>query len=571
MIRAKSDIEAIKLKKSEELFMELLDNRQGFGISKIAPFNAQYFDLLYVERESAALFKFLDTNEETFSILAEEIVEVIEEEYETAQNLVREKLDGLNINYYFVMPFVSLEKYEQKSNVIIDREGFDKIADGTVDLLSLLSDIQGMYPRVLYRLAKEYFVFQKEPCLGDFSVDIDYGRSKIKAVRMEEAQMERVNDFQYGSTLLEGPTGTGKTSILFAKLIKIARIYPREKFLYITFDKQLSNEISNLLRFYHSDIGNVRVINFHQFILQLGKKYNLKLNKKSKQSFNKEFDKVFAKISEIYKGKRYYKGIFVDEAENFSCEEMRFLRNISHKTKNFLYFSFDEAKQMTPIRFRDDNVSHFEIDHKIRLYDNYRASREIGRFNLDFQNDLNAFSALEINRIDDYFLPFATRKPKTGNATVLEYESTEEMLQMILEQIRRLIEKGHKESDICIIYPFNEKGIGAKYINSKKLLQEALVSNGSRVHFADDEVSNLSSLDGICLSNIYNCTNLEWKLVIVCQLDLLYREQSEMTEKETQKMLNIIYTASGRASEGLFFLIKKDEERPGIIDLLGQR
>ncbi len=569
MVQVNSNIEAIKEKRSEKLFMDLMKDRKGLCISKIAPFNGQYFDLLYIENVSAALFKFMDTNDETFSILAQEIVEVIEEEYASARELISDKLDDLQINYYFVMPFVSLADYGLSSGVILDKDSINKLND--INFSDLLSDINGMRNRVLYRLSKEYFVFQKESSIGEFSIEIDYGKNKIKASLMEEDQMEHINNFYYGTTLLEGATGTGKTSVMLAKIIKIARIYPKEKFLYITFDKQLSIEIGNLLRFYHSDISNIRVINFHQFVLQLGKKYNLKLNKQSKQSFNKEFEKVFEKISKIYKGKRYYKGIFVDESENFSTEEIHFLRDISYLTKNILYLSFDEAKQMTPIRAKERNANQYPWDQYIRLMQNYRASKEIGRFNLDFQNDLNAFSALEIDRLGDYFLPFITEKTEIGNAKVLEYENTDAMIQMLLDQLNALVQKGYKESDICIIYPFNEKGIGNKSVNSKQILKDALSEHGFKTHFADDEASNLSASDGICLSNIYNSTNLEWKVVLVCQLDLLYPNYETMTEKETQKMLNIIYTASGRACEELYLLINQNENRPGIIDLLSQK
>lgn len=61
---------------------------------------------------------------------------------------------------------------------------------------------------------------------------------------MDCSQIENINSFRYGSMMMSS-SGTGKTRAMIAKLIKIARLYPKDDFAYITFDKQLSNDIGS--------------------------------------------------------------------------------------------------------------------------------------------------------------------------------------------------------------------------------------------------------------------------------------------------------------------------------------
>ncbi len=568
-----SNIESIKYKNSEELFYRYLNEElSGIGLTKPAPFAGYSFDLLYFENDRAALFKFMDTNEDTFSILADEIVEVIEEEYREVRELVQKKLDGISLNYYFVMPFVELSEHGQKSDVIIDKPHFERLINHEEDVRALLSDVQPLGKNILFRLAKENFVFQKQHQTGEIFIELELSKSKLTATLMEQEQQEAVNDLHYGSTALIGSSGTGKTAVLLAKMLKLAHLYPKDKFLYITFDKQLAEELRQIIKYYHPDISNIMVINFHRFILMLGKKYNLKLNKKSKQSFNKEFEKVFDKVIHVFGGKQYFKGIFIDEAENFLPKEILFLKDILYSKRSFLCASFDPAKQMTPINEKTATPI-LVFDREIHLNTNFRASQAVGRFNLDFQNDINAFSALELDRAEDYFLPFKTVSGIVGEAKVVEYSDAKQMLDKLAELVLDYRAEGYEYPEIGIIYPYNEKqGFGNEMIYSRQMIKDALDKHRIPSEFAKDESSMLTAFSGVGLSNIFNATNLQWRLVIVCQLDTLYAPGAgNLRGRDIQKMLNIIYTATNRATEALTVMIREDEQRPGILDLLAQR
>ena len=56
---------------------------------------------------------------------------------------------------------------------------------------------------------------------------------------LEARQIENVVSIKYGNTLFKGGSGTGKTTIMLSRAIKLARIYPHHKFLILTNTKQL--------------------------------------------------------------------------------------------------------------------------------------------------------------------------------------------------------------------------------------------------------------------------------------------------------------------------------------------
>ena len=565
-----SNIESIKVRETEKMFYKYLgDSLTGTCLYKISPESGLYFDLLYIQDKEAALFKFMDTNEDTFEIIGDEIIEVIQEERQVVEDFLQAKL-GYNINYYFLMPYVDLGKFKVKEPFILDQKQFEDLMNLDLPLSSLLSPIKER-SKFLYELGNEYYVYNTEVNHGDESIDLSFKGSPIKGILMEEEQIQRVNTMHYGTSYIEGPTGTGKTSILLSKAIKLARLFPKDQFLYITFDKQSNNHLKSILTNLYTDIENIRVINFHQFVLKLGSKHNLRLNKNSKQNFNAEFKKVFKKVTTLYKGKRFYKGIFVDESENFDQEEIEFLDAITQSSNSFIMYSLDIPKKMSPSEMGEKQIPK-SSNHYIQTKSNYRQSETTGYFNRNFQNDINTFSLLELEEVNNYFLPFDIKRKSKGKVNIVEYDESQDITKIVTSLIESYLSAGHSPSDMGIIYPYNLKvAKGNKRIDSKAIFKAALDEAGIAWVFADDNTNSLQASPGITLSNIYNFTNLEKKTLIFCQLDTMYEMSDRFVERDTKKLLNIIYTATGRVTEDLHIMIKKDDSRPGIIDLLSQK
>ena len=278
---------------------------------------------------------------------------------------------------------------------------------------------------------------------------------------------------------------------------------------------------------------------------------------------------MFTKVAQIYKDKRYFKGVFIDEAENFELKDLEFIGNISYKTRNFLYVSYDKAKQMSHLEEKTVSVEEYTFDNIITFGKNYRNSIEIGNFNTGFQSSLEKFNLLEFGDENDYFVPFQIESSAIGEVEAIEYSSTSEMMGNIVEHIRRYTDQGYSYSDMCIIYPFNQKVLrGKKYVYSKHMVKSYLEENGIVFSFADDETNNMYKSTGVTLSNIYNVTNLEYKIVFFCQIDVLYNAFNIENRINARKMINIIYTATSRATEKLCVYLREDETRPGLIDLL---
>lgn len=538
-------IESQKPKLSEEVFYDNFgEYLKGESVEKIAPFDNLNFDLLYLEDEKVAIFKFIDTTEEIFDILGDEIVEIIEEENAALQNNLKEVVNA-EINYFVFMPFVDLTGKDINSSNIIDKSRMLEIkVEQTI--APLLSKIDISIEELKYLLAKENYL------INDLTKD--------KKVQLEDAKIYELNNLSYGSTLIEGTSGTGKTTFLVSALFKVAKIYPKEKFLYITFDKYLKGKIKKY--FISLGIKNVKVVNFHQFVVMLGKKYNLRLNINSKKSFATEFEKIFNKVSSIYKNKRFFKGIFVDEAENLGHKELKFLYEISYSSKNMFYVSFDERKRL--VSKNDLGVEEFDFDRNIFFKKNYRNSSRIVKFNKKYQKLINQFSALEVGELGKYFLDFTAGSKKQGNMFLYKYK-TDDIDEYIVNAIKEYVAKGYDYSDICIIFPYNNNKLAKGFANSRERVQSILRKENIDYIVVDDNL--VVNKQAVLISNIFNCININPKIVIFCQLETLYDSKED---DEIKRLLNIIYIATSRPSDELHILIKEDETRPSSIDLLEQ-
>lgn len=534
-------IEAQKEKVAKKIFFNKFDMYlSGRVIEKIAPFKNLNFDLLYIENFKAMIIKFIDTTEEIFSILGEEIIEIIEEE----SNLLRENLkkEGLlDINFYVFMPFVDLERNNISSSNIIDKKMLSKIKTKS-DFTELMSRINVSEEELVYNLARE-----------KYSLDND-----AKCILSKDKLFE-LDNLIYGNTLIKGSSGTGKTTFMLSAILRLSKIYPNEKFLYITFDKYLKYKIKNILEKELCD--NVRIINFHQFIILLGKKYNLRLKTNSRKNFSFEFFKIFNRVKNIYLNKRYYKGIFVDEAENFNVDEVKFLNSLVHLKKGIFFVSFDKAKKLSSEVCFEYKDLHFH--KKINFDKNFYSSNKVALCNKKYQSLINKFSALEIGELRSYFDDFVCKTNIDGNVELIKYN--EDYSDVFISKIRDCINRGYDYSDICIVFPYNKNKSFDNIINSKEKIHHLLEKNNISCQFVDDGFISKKGI--IAVSNIFNIVNMEFKIVFFCQMESLYMIKND---DDVKRALNIIYTATTRAKEELYIFMNEIEDMPSTFELLYQ-
>ena len=103
-----SQLEALKLKEIEKTFYENVGNNVNI-IPKVTPFKGINTDMLYIKDNKMLFIKFMDTTEDLFFILEEELLEVMKEEYDLLKIKMEQSKLNIEYNYVFVMPYVDID------------------------------------------------------------------------------------------------------------------------------------------------------------------------------------------------------------------------------------------------------------------------------------------------------------------------------------------------------------------------------------------------------------------------------------------------------------------------------
>ena len=114
-ININSQLDALKLKEIETSFYNSIKEDNNI-VPKITPFKGINTDLLYIKDNQIFLIKFMDTTEVLLFILEEELLEVMNEEYESMKLKMTQFNKNISYNYVFIMPYVEID----------DTYGFDE-------------------------------------------------------------------------------------------------------------------------------------------------------------------------------------------------------------------------------------------------------------------------------------------------------------------------------------------------------------------------------------------------------------------------------------------------------------
>lgn len=584
-----SDIEALKVKESEREFLKAFKNSlPGKGILKITPFSGFYADLYYEHEGKNLVVKFMDTNEDTFSILEEELIEIMSEEYDYYIEETIKLGFGISTSYIFFMPYVDLSylKDDFSNKFIIDKSRFELLKKDKSGLQHYLSEYNDEIQSNMFRyfLAREYHVIKKEDDKRIINPDFkkivfDHRQNRYQAITLTSAQIRQINSLKYGNTLFIGPAGCGKTTTLIARLIKLSTVYSKDNFLFLTFNKQLVADIKSTMDIMGIKNDNIEIINFHSFILNIAKPYGLKIGNDTSKSFDKQFESIFNKIKQIYKEKNIYKGIIVDEAENFNQSHLEFLTNILYKTKNIFIISSDKAKD---IRGFMENFTggweNFDFADIVEFNCNFRCTKKLSSFTNNFIDNVNDYiESKEIIIPHDYYMKSESVRNSGTEIILSRFENAEEKISEIVKLIKHLKEvKGISYSDICVIYPFNKRKTNpGSTIYFQYLLRNALQQAEVPLIVAHEDITNLTYKNGVTISNIYSINNLEYKYVILCELEMLYSHSILLNSTASDhaafiKNINIIYTAITRATDKLYIFTLMNDEDSDIINLLSE-
>ncbi|MDK2563330.1 AAA family ATPase [Romboutsia sedimentorum] len=584
-ININSELDALKIKEIEKIFYDKIQEDVNL-IPKITPFKGINTDMLYIKDNKILFIKFMDTTEDLFFILEEELLEVMNEENELL-NLRMKQLDKkIDYNYIFIMPYVEIDNgYEFKefvNNHIVDKNKLKNIIDNKEKINDYLVETNNEIDLNLFLLdiCPEYYLLNEREHLNKkfkkiSFYDQDY---KYSATMLDTNQIIEASSIKYGNTLFKGGSGTGKTTIMLSRGIKLARLYPHHKFLILTDSKQACNELREKVKLVYKANNNLEIYTYSSFIFKLAKKYNLIVDYNNlKQDYEKTFNNLVKQAKNIIKNKNMFKGIFIDEVENFNKDEISFIQEFLYKTK-FIFNAFccQSLNISSDLNIFKYNLEGIEFKETVILEKNYKQSEDLVKFTNNFAKNANDYiKNLRDNKIYNEF--YQTKPIRVGNKAVdiIKVSDLDDQISSLIWEIEYLIsKKGLHYSEICIIYPYNKKKLkNGKTIYFQYMLKKALEEANIPYIYAEENLTNISKKLGVTISNIYTINNLEYKALIVCELEMLYNHTINDKEQDYQINdfvgdLNKVYLSITRACDYLSIITTFNENSSDIIKLL---
>lgn len=583
-ININSELDALKIKELEKIFYNK-DNPNISIIPKVTPFKGINTDLMYIEENKVLFIKFMDTSEDLFFLLEEELIEVMSEENDLLKIKMAKNYKDIIYNYIFVMPYVTLEDdYENDfvKNNIIDKNKLQSIIDDNNYINKYLKESNNDIGLNLFILdiCPEYYVLNEKNNFNKNFKKISFYNEEYKysANVLEENQIVDVISIKYGNTLFEGGSGTGKSTIMLSRAIKLARVYPHHKFLILTESKQVCNELREKCSLLYKNNNNLEIHTLHTFVLKLAKRFNLVLDYNMlKKDYDKTFNNLIKQAQNIIKTKNMFKGIFIDEGECFSSYNLNFIRGFLYKTKYiFNIFTCNCSNISNNLNIFKYNLYDIEFKEKIILNTNYRQTKELLDFVNNFSNNSNEYIlSLRESNINNKFYISKPLREGNKNVDIIKVSDLYEQISSVLWEIDYLVnKKGLDYGDIGIIYPYNKKKLkNGKTIYFQYMLKKALEESEIPYIYADDNLTNISKKIGVTMSNIYTIKGLEYKAIIVCELEMLYNHKIMDTHQDYQINdfvgdLNKVYSAINRASDYLSIITTFNESSSDIIKLL---
>lgn len=586
-IKFNSQLDALRMKEIEKVFYSSLKGDYKV-VPKITPFKGINTDLMYIVDNKVLFIKFMDTTEDIFFILEEELLEVMNEEKQLLDLKIRQLDNKIDYNYVFIMPYVEIDNNcefdEFITNNIIDKNRLNNIIENNEILNTYLKEQNDEIKLNLFMLdiCPEYYLLNAKSHLNkDFKKISFYDNEyEYNATVLDSEQIKRCISINYGSTLFKGGSGSGKTTLLLSRAIKLARVYPHHKFLILTDSKQACNELRERTELLYKDNNNLEIYTYSGFIFKLAKKYNLIIDYTMlKKDYDKTFSNLVKQAKNIIKNKSMFKGIFIDEVENFKEDEIDFIKEFLYKTKNiFNAFCCEGLNISSDLNIFSENIKVEDFEETVYLKYNYKQSKELSEFTNSFCENSNKYiNSLRRSNVYNEFYTTTSLRNKTKSVEIIKVSDLDEQISSLRWEIEYLVnERGLNYSEIGVIYPYNKKKLkNGKVIYFQYILKKALEEADIPYIYAEENLTNISKKTGVTISNIYNMKNLDYSALIICELEMLYNhtindEKQDYQINDFVGDLNKVYLAITRATDYLSIITAFNEKSSNIIRILTQ-
>lgn len=374
-----------------------------------------------------------------------------------------------------------------------------------------------------------------------------------KNIKVLDYEQERfAKQLINGPYVLRGVPGSGKTVILLARALFVAKMHPDWKIGIFCYTNALTHDLINILNSRKEEletegvsIDNIAVSTIHKKMTEIVPEEIIKKYKPEekdypdKQSYEKDREFYFYEQLPSLANKYVqaeYDAIFIDEYQDYLTNWMNFAVALckKHNEKQNIFLAGDELQE---IYFKDDSYNF--LDYKIKRFTpekeyiplvlkfSYRTDRHFIETALQLlRSDKNL-----IAKVDKYY---------NGDKGISTYYENEDVkfitgsIEKIFGKVINLIKQGYKYKDIIILFPTNDLVSAAVEILN-------LNENSVDVQCIIDNMNTEKKIkeDKLNLSTYHSAKGLERKVCILANFEMV-------------ESIELAYMAITRASEQLY-------------------
>ncbi|MGL6099994.1 MAG: UvrD-helicase domain-containing protein [Fusobacteriaceae bacterium] len=459
----------------------------------------------------------------------------IRSSFEANNSLINEKCE-LNFRFYIITIFPNIEKndilkipnsFTNKNHFVVSSKEFsnlflEKICSLDSNEDSILID-EKIIRIIRYTLFPELRLPQEqiEPEISE----IDMVNHMIKVLDYEQEKL--AHTMSEGLHVIKGVPGSGKTVILMARAIYLAKIYPNSKIKILTFTKTLKSIIKNrfsflkiALNFQGISLENISVDTFHTLAMEIVRPLENQINIATENIFWKE---TLPKAA-FEKAQETYDYILIDEYQDFHSNWidvcLKLLKPRLDGQKN-LFLTGDPMQSIydTP-KYDLKKFQGYEENHTV-LKNSYRTGKKQMEIAINFLGRDPNFQ-LEIKESYRDLKDVKTQNIHNSGIIFLEngYREVRELLEHLIFQ------ENYSPKDIIILAPNKSKCEGFYVFLSQELQEKIILSK----NIQDNK---------IILTTYHSAKGIEARICILLNFDHI----------EDKKLA---YVAITRASEQIY-------------------
>lgn len=411
-----------------------------------------------------------------------------------------------------------------------------------------------------------------------YKVDFSYDEKITPSFRLTKTQVNLANNVKKGNWLLLSCAGSGKSVIILARAIKLARMYPDKKILITFYNNSLASFYQWRLECAGVNDRNITCKTFHSLCKEILIENNMSDRVPNGLSEEEHWEYWIKQVSDelIATGtlRTRFDFIFIDEIQDFAPHWYRVCYEMLADHSNYILNIAGDITQDIRGRVRKDVTPWRGEDlpkytgRSTRIEINYRNSVEVNRFATSFNILSNKWAlANNVELNEDDFLIGRSRDERGHTPKVVLIDKSVEA-KKIVETVMLLKEQYKVAySDMLICYPFKQmtQYYAIEYWISQELQKEGIPFDivGER-NRETAKYWNYSLRGGVTMSPIGKAKGLDFEAVIVCGLFALENQHQVKTHEDILKNMKRIYTAATRAKKYLYIISSASKEKEVI-------